>query len=64
MEKYSAPEANSSNFNDEIIWDNTKDLFDIYFRQIFLDNRHRISTAPADDKKTFEQNVEILKKLK
>ena len=38
-----------SNFNDEVIWDSKKPLFEIYFKKEIIDNRYRLSYFNVPD---------------
>jgi hypothetical protein len=50
-----------NNFNNEVIWDNNMNLFDIYFKDRFFRNKCRIALAKIDEGESFEK---ALKKLK
>lgn len=39
----------TTSFNDEVIWDNQMNLFDIYFKDEFLKNRNRLSLYDLED---------------
>lgn len=47
-------------FNNEIIWDNNRQLFDKYFRETFTKNRYYFALRDIE-MDTFEKNVDRLK---
>ncbi len=52
--------APKEKFNDQVAWGNNRNLFKLYFQEIFLRERHAIATMniAGDD---FEKNIERLK---
>jgi hypothetical protein len=57
-------EDNFELFNKESVWDNNKNLFDLYLKDIFIKQRHIISNKriKIDDNKSFDDFVEFYKK--
>lgn len=49
----------TQNFNDEVIWDNQKDLFSIYYKNTFFKDRFRLSLYEIDDL-TFDDAMDCL----
>lgn len=47
-------------FNNEIIWDNKRNLFDKYFRKTFTENKYHFALRNVE-MNTFEYNVGRLK---
>jgi hypothetical protein len=50
-------------FEDVIIWDNSENLFDKYFRDEFITNRHRIAFFPLKEGLTLNEAIQVLKSV-
>ena len=49
------------NFNNEIIWNNKRDLFTKYFKKTIESNAHRLIIAPVDPNLDFDNNISRIK---
>lgn len=50
-------------FNDENAWNNKKELFNIYFKNIFIQQQHDIVNLQAlTDDLSFDESIDIMKK--
>lgn len=51
---------NDRDFNDEVIWDSSRPLFDLYFKQKFYTNRYRLALYQIDEYLDFAHALNIL----
>jgi len=49
-----------SEFNQEVIWDSNKPLFDIYFKQKLFDNKFRYTFYTIPEELPFDEALKIL----
>lgn len=50
-------------FNDEVIWDNTVDLFSKYFKDTMFDNRYRLAIFNLEEDLDFDMSLIVLKSI-
>lgn len=48
-------------FNQEIIWDSKKPLFEMYFKEEIIKTKYRLSNLEIDKEMTFEEALKYLK---
>jgi hypothetical protein len=53
----------TEHFNDEVIWDNSKDLFSQYFKKTIFDNRYRLAIFDLQDNLDFGAGLVILNSI-
>jgi hypothetical protein len=63
MDDLSLQSLTLSNFNDEIIWNNSANLFDKYFKDVFYTNGHKTVHHKLIEGMKFSDAVKILKNL-
>ena len=49
-------------FNQEVIWDSNKPLFDIYFKEQIINKRYKFAYLDVDETLSFEESLEFFKK--
>ena len=54
----------SGSFNNEVIWDNTQDLFSKYFKSTMYNNRYRFTNFELDPDLDFNTALNILNSIK
>jgi hypothetical protein len=52
-----------NSFNEEIIWETKKDLFDIYFKKEIMQKRYRFTFVDMSEKLEFDKGLAYLKYL-
>lgn len=55
--------SQNSEFNKEVIWDNKKNLFKIYFKNKFFHNRFRLSLYELEEDLDFSHALNILNSI-
>ncbi|MGL5936350.1 MAG: hypothetical protein ACRCZI_12095 [Cetobacterium sp.] len=52
----------TNSFNDEIIWESNRPLFDLYFKNEMYKKRYRFALVEMSDKTEFENGLRYLSK--
>jgi hypothetical protein len=53
-------DAQGADFNSEVIWDNTKDLFSIYYKDTIVSNASNYAFLPLDNCDTFDFQMKVM----